>query len=869
MASYARDPKVFLAFRFHANFYHSYRGDTPDELGFGKDIRIIRKIIEVLDDFNAEGVPARGTWDIENYFSLETIMPEHCPDIIESLQRRVAEAKDEVQVMSYNNGLISAHTASEFDDAVGRAISNDADSGVRDIFGRFAPMVRPQEMMYTPMHLKLYPRHGIQYISLFYSAVPFNAFSNFIRPLPIEQRFNPLTLRYPGIEETMTLVPAHNHGDIADNISLRWWLKRLRRRQIAMKEPTDLLLLIDADADDEFWYGFRWPLVSRILAASRGLRGLLETVRDLDFVTFTTPGEYVKTHPPKGEIRIGQDTADGSFDGLSSWAEKWSNHRLWTGIERSRILELQTRRLISSTGANREGGAMERLLGESREARLKSLSTTHFGLASPVVNRTRLQTVSELLRESVEKASRAFELGMERALEGSAEADDSLEFSLLNYVRGASTDAVSYSPRPSRALVRLPLSLPAAEAGGVRLLGADGKAHPAGLRSFADRRGAAGSELLFVTSMEGEERRDLRVETSGGADDTGAGGMPVSVGKGELENGLLALRFDQAMHPVGLGCSGIELADGVLMRSAVNYGGRVAEASRWEIAESEVLGNGVVGFLKLQAEIPFQADGEKSVVIEREFLLASGLPYLYVTTLILYPETHSKNFNERRAKALEREYDANWREVMPCELRPALFGDPERPLRVWKHNPLGHVSHYDLDYGAFSRNREIDSFNNHVTHGWVAVTDGEKGMLLAQTAEVNASLAFCPMRTRATGRRTRLFLNPFGSYHGKQLHYPTAFSGLGKLIGTLLGESLDPLAPSYNGQSEEFSQLIAPYAGDEPPEQIRDDAEAFAYPYAVLSRSRAIQPPRHRQWTYREGEREGGSGRREGGGTAA
>ena len=194
MASHSQHPKVFLAFRFHANFYHSYRGDTPDELGFGKDIRIIRKIIEVLDDFNADGVPARGTWDIENYFSLETIMPKHCPDIIESLQRRVAEGKDEVQVMSYNNGLISAHTASEFDDAVGRAITNDAGSGVRDIFGQFAPMVRPQEMMYTPMHLKLYPRHGIEYISLFYSAVPFNAFSNFVPPLPLEQRFNPLTL---------------------------------------------------------------------------------------------------------------------------------------------------------------------------------------------------------------------------------------------------------------------------------------------------------------------------------------------------------------------------------------------------------------------------------------------------------------------------------------------------------------------------------------------------------------------------------------------------------------------------------------------------------------------------------------------------
>jgi hypothetical protein len=204
---------------------------------------------------------------------------------------------------------------------------------------------------------------------------------------------------------------------------------------------------------------------------------------------------------------------------------------------------------------------------------------------------------------------------------------------------------------------------------------------------------------------------------------------------------------------------------------------------------------------------------------------------------------------------------------MPCEIRPALFGDRERPLRVWKHNHLDHVSHYDLDYGGFSRNEEIDSFNNHVTHGWVAVTDGKKGMLVAQTAEVNASLAFCPMRTRATRRGTRVFLNPFGSYHGKQLSYVTAFTGLGKLIASMVAESLDPFAPSYNGQSEEFSQLIAPYAGDEPPEQIRNDAEAFAYPYAILSRSGAIQPPRHRHWKYQE--REGGSGRSGRGGTAA
>jgi hypothetical protein len=865
MTNHSQDPKVFLAFRFHANFYHSYRGDSVDELGFGKDIRIIRRIIQVLDDFNAEGVPVRGTWDIENYFSLETIMPEHCPDIIESLRRRVAEGKDEVQVMSYNNGLISGHTASEFDDAIGRAITNDASSGLRDIFGSFAPMVRPQEMMYTPMHLKLYPRHGIEYISLFYSSVPFNAFSNFTPPLPLEQRFNPLTLTYPGIEETMTLVPAHNHGDIADNVSLRWWLKRIRRRQLSMSEPTDLLLLIDADADDEYWYGFRWPVVSRLLAAARGIRGLVESVRDLDFLAFTTPGEYVKTHAPMGTISIGQDTADGSFDGLSSWTEKWSNHSLWTAVERSRVLELQTRRLMSSPGVEHDSDETEQLLEDSRKARMRSLSTTHFGLASPVVNRTRLRTVAELLEGSVEQASHALELGVERVLGAPADGGESPEFSLFDYVRGISTDAVRYEPKPSRALVRVPLALSDPMTEGVRLCDADREVHPAGIRRIAGEGGVANSELLFVTSMDGEERRDFRIDLSGEADPAALADTPVSAGEGSLENGLVTLRFDEGMQPIGLECSGIELADGLLLRSAVNYAGRIAEAARWEVAETGVLGSGLVGFVRVRGEIRFEAAGAKRVTLEREFLLASGLPYVYTTTRVAYPETHSKNFDEQRARALEREYDANWREVMPCEIRLALFGGRDRPLRVWKRNHLDHVSHYDLDYGAFSRNEEIDSFNNHVTHGWVAVTDGEKGVLVAQTAEVNASLAFCPMRTRATRRGTRIFLNPFGSYHGKQLRYVTAFTGLGKLIGTMLGESLNPLAPSYNGQSEEFSQLIAPYRGDQPPEQIRNDAEAFAYPYAILSRSSAIGLPRLRQWKYRERK----AARREEGGTAA
>ena len=487
-------PTIFLAFRFHGSFYHSYRGDTPDELGFGKDIRIIRHLIKMLDELNGRGIPVRGTWDFENYFSLEKIMPTHCPDLIAGLQRRVQEGRDEMQLMSYNNGLINAHTAKEFEAAIRRGITNANGSGLRDLFGdHFVGMVRPQEMLYTPIHLKLYKACGIDSISLFYSALPFNAFSNFIPQLAFAERYNPLTLAYPGIDETMTLLPCYNTGDLADHLTLRRWVKQLRRQQLALESPRDVLLLIDMDADDEFWVGFDVPLLKGRFSTVSGLKGLVENVADLDYLEFTTPGDYLDTHTPLRSISIGQDMADGSFDGLSSWAEKWSNHRLWTGLERARILELQTLRLLT----DKLPDAIKSLLAESFEARLKILSTTHFGMAAPVMNLTREGVARDLVRLAMDTAVAAFD----RA----AEKTDRAVFSLLDYVRGDSTDLIAYQAHPSKSLVRLPLRENAPEKFVIR--DASGHIIPSAILKTGARR-----EVLFVESFEPNERKDYTIE---------------------------------------------------------------------------------------------------------------------------------------------------------------------------------------------------------------------------------------------------------------------------------------------------------------------------------------------------------------------
>ena len=138
-------------------------------------------------------------------------------------------------------------------------------------------------MLYTPIHLKLYRACGIDTISLYYSALPFNGFSAFVPPLTFTERYNPLTLdlsRHRRNDDASALLQHRRPGGSSD---LRRWVKQMRQQQLALSEPSDALLLIDMDADDEFWVGFDVPLLKGRLSTASGLRGLVENVADLDY----------------------------------------------------------------------------------------------------------------------------------------------------------------------------------------------------------------------------------------------------------------------------------------------------------------------------------------------------------------------------------------------------------------------------------------------------------------------------------------------------------------------------------------------------------------------------------------------------------
>jgi hypothetical protein len=79
--------KVYVMLGFHINFVHSWRGDTPDEAGFGTDMRVIRGVLDILDRANSAGLSARGYWDTEVFWTFQEIVPRYCPELLDRMRR--------------------------------------------------------------------------------------------------------------------------------------------------------------------------------------------------------------------------------------------------------------------------------------------------------------------------------------------------------------------------------------------------------------------------------------------------------------------------------------------------------------------------------------------------------------------------------------------------------------------------------------------------------------------------------------------------------------------------------------------------------------------------------------------------------------
>ena len=760
------DHKIHIAYGFHVNCYHSYRGDTDDAAGFGSDLRIIRGIIRTLDELNAAGISVKGTWDSENFFSLEQILPRYAPDILEGMRRRVKEHGDENIIMGYSNGALGAMQEDELAASVELAVTNPQGSGLADLFGDCERIVRPQEVMFTPSQVRTYNRLGVKALCLYYSCVPFDAFKTLVTPLPDEQAFNPLTFTYQG--EGLTVIPTYSNADVCDAGCLRAWVKELREKQERGAVNSDLFLFINMDADAIFWESLNLPLAGNRIANTDGIHGLVKEVADLPYVVFDTPGGYLKTHAPIGTVRFTQDTADGNFTGYASWAEKPYNRKIWTAIERSRT------------------AAKVRPDNAVFLDRLKLLSTTHFGLATPVLNVQREQTADALAQKLTEAA---------------LQTDGALT------VRNTSGTALQCVQLACNTKKYLALSGEGLEAYTVLPMGGDS---------------------VFLMLRFAENKTEYRITT----EETENTPQPAERFL-LLESAGAALEFSPDKHIRRFTYHGRTIGGTDFLRSYLTYGGKQYDFTP-DAMESGALTGG--RFIRIRGGIALPK-AERQGEYAFTFFTSDAAEGIFALTDVRYPYTPERDAISTENSSLGRYTDMRWQEAAPFRLSFANSG----PVSVVKRNFEGDISAFRTDSFAEAdeNNRTLDSFNNQLTAGLVGLTDGSKGLLLGNARSVLSSMAYCPMRLEENGR---VLMNPFGTFTGKQRHHPNRSGDRIPKTYTLIAPQGKSLAPSYNGSRERALLCLLPFAGEMPAEERMGELLAFADGAYVSGKDKFLSP---------------------------
>lgn len=799
--------RIYIAFGFHVNTSHSFRGDTPDESGFGQDLRVLRAIVAALDAANARGIPVMGAWDMENLFALSDTLPNHAPDILRAIQRRVAAHGDRVLPMSYSNALMGAVTPEEFEVEIGRAITNFQGTGIRDLFGAFAPIVRPQEMMSTPGSFSRYQAHGISAMVLYYSAIAFDAFRAFIPPLSRQEALNPLTYENRQTGETMTIIPAYNHGDLVEMGSLRLWAADLRERQVRGEIKGDLLLFINLDADDPFWEGYRLPGYYAWLPGAGGLARLIASVSDLPYVRFTTPDRYLAGHPPGKTISFGQDTADGANTGYQSWAEKLSSHRLWTAVEEDRRRHKAVRAIYAARNKT-PPPATQAALFAAFELRLRLLSTTNYGIANPFLATERMAKAEKIVSEMLDHSRQALDMAIHDARPLSCgfpappapwRIADTLAF-----------HGFSESPRF--------LHLPVIEADAFALMNKNGEQR--GLTIIArrpDRLVAFIDDGLPVA--EGEVLALLVRKVPVPEKTTGVP-MAFAAGVEELTRGMEALNGAKSFLP------------------RIVYGDNRPKTVTGVVETACMVREDGLHRLQVHGIIPDPASGADSGSFDLTLTRAARFPFLFLQGRYLFPRTTAKDVHYGWTPELNQICDANWQAVTPAPLSLFFLGK-EAPVVV-KKNYLGVESSFSLDFiHGVSPGGVAGNVNNQIAGEYVAVAAKSGGVSLAADSTLTAGFAPFPLRVAALGalgeEGWRVTVNPFAALEPSPYVSPTWGRGTGREAAWKSGVHYQSAAPSYNGASLEFALAIAPCAGGGPSAPIAGDLAAFAHPPVTLS----------------------------------
>ena len=547
----------------------------------------------------------------------------------------------------------------------------------------------------------------------------------------------------------MTIIPTYSNSDVCDAGTLRAWVKNLRKQQEKGIINRDLLLFINMDADAIFWETMNLGPLTGKLANTDGIKGLVQEVADLPYVVFDTVGGYLKNHGTVGEVDFTHDTADGNFTGYASWSEKPFNRRIWTSLERARAMAKVTAK------ADKES--------PSFFDRVILLSTTHFGLATPVLNIQREKTALTLAEKVIEKEK--------------ASMPESKGFTVYN-TNGSTLQCLQVALNE--------------KLNDISRLNVTGKYLDSFTAvSMTDNNSSA---YLMLKFSENKKKYDIKI--------TFDADKAKPVFSNILSAGELSIFFSDKGQIAWVQYGDKKLGTDEFLQSFITYGGKRYAFRSVSAKALSVAGQGEG--VRVEGEIHLPNE-EKGGSFTYDFFTAAHSDAVYVRAAVNYPYTPELVSISTENSSLGRYTDMKWQEAVPFQITPNLKGD----INVIKRNFMKDVSSFRTQSfpECDSKNDYIASFNHQLTAGMTGLYDSQAGLIIANARQVLSSMAHCPMRLE---KDKTVRMNPFGTYYGKQRHH---FSRSKEQIldaYTLVAAQGKPLAPSYNGVSE--TALLGLYA---------------------------------------------------------
>ena len=504
--------------------------------------------------------------------------------------------------------------------------------------------------------------------------------------------------------------------------------------------------------------------------------------------------------------------ADGAFDGMASWAEKETTQENWTKVEQSRAFE----RYLDNQNSdfkNRDAWTDKGFFN-----RFLSLSTTHYGMSVPFIHyqrqaRAELYTSAAVdIRRQEFLESQNIDLNKSQVIfneyprygQENFEPTDSIERQKIilekkNALIPSGAAFTKKSLNDHQDIIEIFRTNEQNQNRTISLIPDTTKSsqcHPTDLSTFND----GGLSVLFSTKT--------GIQSIFNTSDL--------IGGNDFLSPFISFQENSAMTTTNKQSTKSQ----ILTAHKFSLKSEICETAP-NIRE-----------VKLSTQIDLQGKKQKfQALIDYRIWKDIQHPYLFIDVHAELPFTVDETAPDHVDRRFRKHVDWRWQEVALSQLKPTL--GISKTLNVWKMNYEGLISSYKINQDEFNKkNKNLDSLNNHLTPGWMAVSNGKRGILIAFNAMKRSSFGAVPLRVRTDEQGLKTFsMNPFGTYFGKQLNYAhVGGEKLGTLMANMGAPYVRPNAPSFMGKTISYELMIVPYEGDQPSEELIKTALSFAYP---------------------------------------